>query len=175
MKDLSKEELLAIIAAQQEEIKRKDDEYNRKISKIERDFAELQEKYNKLLKEIKSKLHIIKVNNHNKYYSTKESAFVNENKMDASSPINQAEVNLSKNKGRPKGSKNFASIDLEGLAKETVTLDIANELVKKGYKLTKVGEDVSYLVKVEKEIKVIKVVTPKYIQLYQSLLKRNGK
>ena len=164
MKDLSKEELLAIIAAQQEEIKRKDDEYNRKISKIERDFAELQEKYNKLLKEIKSKLHIIKVNNHNKYYSTKESAFVNENKIDTSSPINEAEVNLSKNKGRPKGSKNFASIDLEGLAKETVTLDIANELIKKGYKLTKVGEDVSYLVKVEKEIKVIKVITPKYIR-----------
>ena len=164
MKDLSKEELLAIIAAQQEEIKRKDDEYNRKISKIERDFAELQEKYNKLLKKIETKLHIIKVNNHNKYYSTKESAFVNENKIDASSPINEAEVNLSKNKGRPKGSKNFASIDLEGLAKETVTLDIANELIKKGYKLTKVGEDVSYLVKVEKEIKVIKVITPKYIR-----------
>ena len=49
MKDLSKEELLAIIAAQQEEIKRKDDEYNRRISKIERDFAELQEKYKNYL------------------------------------------------------------------------------------------------------------------------------
>ena len=164
MKDLSKEELLAIIAAQQEEIKRKDDEYNRRISKIERDFAELQEKYNKLLKKTETKLHIIKVNNHNKYYSTKESSFVKENKLDASSPINEAEVNLSKNKGRPKGSKNFAGIDLEGLAKETVTLDIANELIKKGYKLTKVGEDVSYLIKVEKEIKVVKVITPKYIR-----------
>ena len=84
MKDLSKEELLAIIAAQQEEIKRKDDEYNRRISKIERDFAELQEKYNKLLKKTETKLHIIKVNNHNKYYSTKESSFVKENKLDAS-------------------------------------------------------------------------------------------
>ena len=41
---------------------------------------------------------------------------------------------------------------------------MVNELIKKGYKLTKVGEDVSYLVKVEKEIKVIKVITPKYIR-----------
>ena len=45
-----------------------------------------------------------------------------------------------------------------------MTLDIANELINKGYKLTKVGEDVSYLVKVEKDIKVIKVITPKYIR-----------
>ena len=60
MKDLSKEELLKII-----------EEQNKKISGLERDFAELQEKYNKLLKDIETKLHIIKVQNHNKYYSTK--------------------------------------------------------------------------------------------------------
>lgn len=153
MKDLSKEELLKII-----------EEQNIKISGLERDFADLQEKYNKLLIDIENKLHIIKVQNHNRYYSTKESAFVNENKIDASSPINEVEVNLSKNKGRPKGSKNFANIDLEKLAKETVALDIATELVNKGWKLTKVGEDISYLVKVEKEIKVIKVIAPKYVR-----------
>lgn len=153
MKDLSKEELLKII-----------EEQDKKISGLERDFADLQEKYNKLLKDIENKLHIIKVQNHNKYYSTKESAFIKENKIDCSSPINEVEVNLAKKKGRPLGSKNFANIDLESLAKETVTLDIATELVNKGWKLTKIGEDVSYLVKVEKEIKVIKVIAPKYVR-----------
>ena len=153
MKDLSKEELLKII-----------EEQDKKISGLERDFADLQEKYNKLLKDIENKLHIIKVQNHNKYYSTKESAFIKENKIDCSSPINEVEVNLAKKKGRPLGSKNFANIDLESLAKETVTLDIATELVNKGWKLTKIGEDVSYLVKVEKDIKVIKVIAPKYVR-----------
>ena len=160
MVELSKEELLEIIAKQQEQLSKQDE----KISGLERDFADLQEKYNKLLKKIETKLHIIKVNNHNKYYSTSEKAFKEENKIDESSPINEIEVNLEKKRGRPVGSKNFASIDLASLAKETVTLDIANELINKGYKLTKVGEDVSYLVKVEKDIKVIKVITPKYIR-----------
>ena len=88
MVDLSKEELLEIIAKQQEQLIKQDE----KISGLERDFAELQEKYNKLLKKIETKLHIIKVQNHNKYYSTKESAFVNENKIDSSSPINEVEL-----------------------------------------------------------------------------------
>lgn len=160
MSDLSKEELIKIIEEQNKKLEEQDE----KFSHLERDFFDLQEKYNKLLKQLENKLHVIKVNNHNKYYSTKESAFVNENKIDASSPINEVEVNLEKKKGRPVGSKNFANIDLEGLAKETVTLDIATELVKKGWKLTKVGEDISYLVKIEKDIKVIKVITPKYIR-----------
>jgi len=160
MAELSKEELLEIIAKQQERLSEQDE----KISGLERDFADLQEKYNKLLKEIEAKLHIIKVQNHNRYYSTKESAFIKENKEDISSPINEVEVNLAKRKGRPLGSKNFANIDLESLAKETVTLDIAAELVDKGWKLTKIGEDVSYLVKVEKDIKVVKVIAPKYIR-----------
>lgn len=153
MEELSREELLRII-----------EEQNAKISGLERDFADLQERYNKLLIDIENKLHIIKVQNHNKYYSTKESAFARENEIDASSPINEAEANLSKSKGRPKGSRNFAGIDLERLAKETVTLDIAAELIGKGWKLTRIGEDVSYLVKVEKEIKVIKVIAPKYVR-----------
>lgn len=159
MADLSKEELIKIIEEQNRKLQKQDE----KISGLERDFADLQEKYNKLLKDIESKTHIIKVQNHNKYYSSKEKAFVDENKKDASSPINEIEVNLSK-KGRPVGSKNFASIDLESLVKETVTYDIASELINKGYKLARVGEDVSYLVKVGKEIKVVKVVTPKYIR-----------
>lgn len=153
MKDLSKEVLLKII-----------EERDAKISCLERDFAELQEKYNKLLKDIENKLQVIKVNNHNTYYSKKEKAFIKEHKEDSVSPINEAEVILEKKKGRPQGSKNFASINLEELVKETVTLDIAKELIKDGWKLTKIGEDVSYLVKVEKEIKVIKVITPKYIR-----------
>ena len=73
MSDLSKEELLEIIAKQQEQLNKQDE----KISGLERDFFDLQEKYNKLLKQLENKLHVIKVQNHNKYYSTKESAFVN--------------------------------------------------------------------------------------------------
>ena len=48
MVELSKEELLEIIAKQQEQLSIQDE----KISGLERDFADLQEKYNKLLKEI---------------------------------------------------------------------------------------------------------------------------
>jgi len=179
MNNLSKEELLEIIARQEKELA----EYNKKFqeqeyrfSALERDFADLQEKYNKALKEKEAKLHIIKVNNHNKFYSTKETAFTNEQEADASSPINEVDVNLEKRKGRPLGSKNFANIDLEALAKETITHDIANELLQKGWKLTRIGEDVSYLIKVEKDIKVIKVITPKYVRsdvndekIYQAL------
>lgn len=171
MPELTKEELLRIIAAQQEELKRKEDEYNQKLKKqdekislLERNFADLQEKYNKVLKQLYEKLHVIKVNNHNKFYSTKETAFNLEHKEDKTSPINEVEVNLSKKKGRPTGSKNFSSIDLESMVKETVTLDVANELIKNGWTLTKIGEDVSYLIKVERNIKVIKVLTPKYIR-----------
>ena len=42
MNDLSKEELLEIIAKQQEQLNKQDE----KISHLERDFANLQEKYN---------------------------------------------------------------------------------------------------------------------------------
>lgn len=167
MDNLSREELLKIIAAQQEEIKefkQKFSEQEMKISRLERAYAELQEEHNKLLKRIENKIHIIKVNNHNKYYSTKESSFIKEQQEDSSSPVNEVEVNLAKKKGRPKGSKNFSNIDLESLAKETVTLDIAEDLIKKGWELKRVGEDISYLVKVEKNIKVIKVITPKYVR-----------
>lgn len=141
MSDLSKEELLKIIEEQNRKLKEQD----KKISTLERDFADLQEKFNELLKEKEAKLHIIKVQNHNKYYSTSEKAFVSENKEDASSPVNEVEVNLEKKKGRPLGSKNFASIDLETLAKETVTLDIATDLVKKGWKIARVGGDISLI------------------------------
>ena len=71
MIDLSKEELLKII-----------NEQNKKISNLERDFYDLQEKYNELLKKLENKLHVIKVNNHNKFYSKVEKAFNDENKED---------------------------------------------------------------------------------------------
>lgn len=164
MNDLSKEELLKLLKEQEERFNAEIEKRDHKISNLERDFFELQEKYNKVLKQLNNKLHIIKVNNHNKYYSTVEKAFKDEHKEDKSSPINEVEVNLTKKKGRPVGSKNFAHIDFAKLATEEVTYDIATELIKKGWKLTKVGEDISYLIKVTKDIKVIKVVTPKYIR-----------
>lgn len=160
MNDLSKEELLRIIKDQQEQIEAQ----KKDISCMQRDFAELQEKYNNLLIKFEKKLHIIKVNNHNKYYSTKESAFIKEHEQDSKSPINEVDLKETHKKGRPLGSKNFASLNLEALAKETVTLDIANELINKGWKFTKIGEDTSYLVRVNKNIEVIKVITPKYVR-----------
>ena len=57
MNGLSKEELLEIIAKQQEQLNKQDE----KISGLERDFADLQEKYNNVLKQLETKLHIIKV------------------------------------------------------------------------------------------------------------------
>lgn len=176
MTELTKEELLALLKEQEERFKAEIEKRDNKISLLERNFAELQEKFNKVVKQYEKELHFVKVNNHNKYYSTKEKAFVDENKRDASSPINEVEVNLDKKRGRPVGSKNFASIDLEALANETITLDVATDLINKGWSLSRIGEDVSYLVKVEKEIKVIKVISPKYIRndvkeekIYQSI------
>ena len=176
MTELTKEELLILLKEQEERFKAEIEKRDNKISTLERNFAELQEKFNEVVKKYEKELHFVKVNNHNKYYSTKENAFVDENKQDALSPINEVEVNLAKKRGRPVGSKNFSSIDLEALAKETITLDAASDLINKGWSLTKIGEDVSYLVKVEKEIKVIKVISPKYIRndvkeekIYQSI------
>lgn len=158
----------------QKELKDKDEKY----SKLEQKFAELQEKFNKVLIEKEKKTDIIKINNHNKYVGTKENGEVNE---DNASPINEVEQNLEKEKkkrGRPKGSKNYAKWDLASLASSTIENDIAPELIAKGYKLVKIGEDESYLIRVRKEIEVVKVVTPKYIRsdikedkIYQALSK----
>lgn len=156
----------------QKELKDKD----RKYFELEQKFAELQEKFNKVLKEKEKKTDIIKINNHNKYVGTKENGEPNN---DDASPINEVEQNLDKEKkkrGRPKGSKNYAKWDLASLASATVENDIAPELIAKGYKLVKIGEDESYLIRVKKEIEVIRVVTPKYIRsdvkdnkIYQAL------
>lgn len=144
-----------------------------KYSRLERKFAKLQEKYDKKVGEYEKEKEIVKVYNHNKYVGTKESAdYINEK-----SPVNEVEVNLEKKKkGRPKGSKNYAKWDFEKLATVTVTNDIAQELIDKGYKFAKIGEDVSYLIRVKKEIEVVKVVTPKYVRkdvkdgrIYQAL------
>lgn len=144
-----------------------------KYSRLERKFAKLQEKYNKKLTEAEKEKEIVKVYNHNKYVGIKE----NGDYIDKKSPVNEVEVNLSKKKkGRPIGSKNYAKWDFEKLATTTVNNDIAQELIKKGYKFAKIGEDVSYLIRVKKEIEVVKVVTPKYIRkdvkdgkIYQAL------
>ena len=144
-----------------------------KYSRLERKFAKLQEKFNNEVAKKEKEKEIVKVYNHNKYYGTKEnSAYINEK-----SPVNEVEVNLNKKKkGRPKGSKNYAKWDFEKLATTTVNNDIAQELIQKGYKFAKIGEDISYLIRVRKEIEVVKVITPKYVRkdvkdgrIYQAL------
>jgi transposase len=149
------------IASQGEMLKRQDEQYSR----LEARFFRLQKRFNKLVLEKENKNHVIKVSNHNKYYSKRETALRLENEEDESSPINEAEANLSrKRRGRGKGGKNFAGLDLERLAKEVITYDVIDEYRGKGYSLRRVGEDVSYLIKVEKEIRVIKVIAPKYVR-----------
>ena len=149
---------------------------DRKYSALEKRFAKLQEKLNILVAQAEKKTEIIKINAHNKFVGTKENGVLIEEK----SPVNEVEINLkeSKKRGRPQGSKNYANFDFESLVKATVTNDIADELIKKGYKLVKIGEDISYLIRTRKEIEVVKVITPKYKRIdekdgkiYQALSK----
>ena len=136
-----------------------------KYSALECEFAKLQEEFNKFLIELEKKNQIIRINAHNKFVGTKENGDIIEEK----SPVNEVEVNLSKpkKKGRPQGSKNFDGFDFEKLATVTVTNDIADDLIKKGYKIKRFdkGNDISYLIRVRKEIEVIRVITPKYVRI----------
>ncbi len=164
-----------------EEIKKENAKKERlaalKYSQLEKKFAKVNEKLNKLLFKVEAEKEIIKINAHNKFVGTKENGDLIEEK----SPVNEVEENLNQaKKGRPKGSKNFAGLDFEKLAKITITNDIADELIKKGYKFKKLEgyEDKSYLVRVRKEIEVIRIITPKYVRtdvkdgkIYQALSK----
>ena len=149
-----------------------------KYSVLECEFAKLQEEFNKFLKDLEKKNQIIKINAHNKYVGTKENGDIVEEK----SLVNEVEVNLSKPKkrGRPAGSKNFEGFDFEKLATVTITNDIADDLIKKGYKIQRIKDfdDIYYMVRVRKEIEVVKVITPKYVRIdvrdgkiYQALCK----
>lgn len=172
-------ELIAFLLAQNKELQQKVASFESdigdlrsQIDKLEAKNARIQQKYEKLLKKIEEKNHIIKVANHNKYYTTSEPSFED-------SPINEAEQIASKagkKRGRPLGSRNYGNLDFESLVTEVVTNDIAEELAQKGYELVKIGEDISYLIDIQKELKVIKVVTPKYVRkdekedvIYQAL------
>lgn len=68
-------------------------------AKLEQKFEKLQIKYNKLFKKVEAKTAIIKVINHNKFYTKKESA---------EEPIVFGEADkIVKKKGCKEGSKNF--------------------------------------------------------------------
>lgn len=151
----------------------------KKYDLLEKEFEKLQRELNELVKQVEKKTLITKINAHNKYVGTKENGEIVEDK----SPVNEVEENLSKPKrGRPKGSKNFENLDLDKLATKTITNDIAPELTKKGYKFVRIkeGDDKTFLIRVKKEIEVIRVITPKYKRIdvndgkiYQALSKSN--
>lgn len=129
---------------------------SKKIDKLEIDFAELQEEYNKLLKKFEAKTQIIKLNNHNNFYSKKEST--NEDIL-----LNEAEHEIKK-AGRKTGSKNFDSIDFESLVTNTI-IENPGQLICEdcGSELVKIGEDISYKVnKIPTKIEVTKIIRPLY-------------
>lgn len=172
-------ELIAFLLAKNKELEQKVSSFEENINeltlqidKLEAKNARIQKEYDRLLKIIEEKNHVIKVANHNKFYATREPSF-------EESAINEVEDLIEKEekkRGRPKGSKNYSGLDLESLVNEVITNDIKDELLEKGYELVKIGEDVSYLIDIQKDLKVIKVLTPKYVnkdekdnKIYQAL------
>ena len=153
-------ELERLLQEEKEKHKKELQRAEKKYSDLEKKFAKLQEKLNQLVAQNEKKTEIIKINAHNKFVGTKENGEI----IEDNSPVNEVEVNLkeAKKRGRPQGSKNFANLDLEKLVTKTVTNDIKDELIKKGYKVVGAGEDKTYLIRIKKEIEVIKVITPKY-------------
>lgn len=173
---LSKEELLQYIESLEKSNEILENNINivtKEKNKYEKDFKELQIKYNKLLKKIETKTQIIKLNNHNTFYSKKESS--NEKIL-----LNEAEKTVSK-VGRKQGSKNFASIDFESLVTNTI-IENPETLVCKdcGSDLVKIGEDISYKInKIPTKIEVTKIIRSLYKcpkcegKVYQALCNDN--
>lgn len=120
------------------------------------ELRETRRKLQKALKKLDAKTHIIKLNNHNKFYSSKEN-----NKEPI--VINEAEEQAKKKRGRPKGSKNFEKLDLEALAIKTIVNDSDTICKSCGSTMNKIREDVSYKIEVKPaEYQVIKIITPIY-------------
>lgn len=128
----------------------------KELDEIKGELREVRKKLQKALKKIEAKMHIIKLNNHNKFYSTKE---------DSKEPIiiNEAEQHAKKKVGRPKGSKNFESLNLETMVSKTIINDSVTICEKCGSTMNKIREDVSYKIEVKPaEYQVIKIITPIY-------------
>ena len=140
-------------------IKNKDEIIKKQLEELDATKGELREvrrKLQKALKKIEEKTHIIKLNNHNKFYSTKE---------DSKEPIviNEVEEQSKKKVGRPKGSKNFESLDLESLASKTIVNDSVTICDNCGSTMNKIRDDISYKIEVKPaEYQVIKIITPIY-------------
>ena len=140
-------------------LKVKDDIIKQQSEELDATKGELREamrKLQKALKKIETKTHIIKLNNHNKFYSTKE-----DNKEPV--VINEAEEHAKKKCGRPKGSKNFESLDLESLTSKTIINDSVSICDNCGATMNKIRDDVSYKIEVKPaEYLVTKIITPIY-------------
>ena len=128
---------------------------------LERDFAELQRKFADAVRELERKSMHGKRQAYERFVTTAEPS-----EKAPPSPINEAEsisdAKPRKRRGRPKGSRNYGGWDLASMARETVTNDVAPKLIAEGYEPVRIGEDVSYLIRVRKDVEVVRVVTPKY-------------
>lgn len=156
---LTQEELLEYVKSLEEDNDSLRSDFKRVCkgkNKLEIDFAELQEEYNKLLKKFETKNQIIKLNNHNNFYSKKEST--NEDIL-----LNEAEHEIKK-AGRKTGSEGFDSIDFESLVTNTI-IENPDQLICEdcGSNLVKIGEDILYKVnKIPTKIEVTKIIRPLY-------------
>lgn len=150
LRKLSKEELIEAFLRMQ---KIKDQE----IDKLERKNAKLERKLNEVIKIKEAKNFIIKRENINKYCTKSEAS---KDKI----IIDEADVMKKKHVGRKKGSKNFANLDFESIANETITIDPDKLNCEKcGTRLVKFNEDISYKITiVPRSVKVIKIIRPIY-------------
>lgn len=135
----------------------------KKISSQEKIIAQKIKRISELEDTLSLKVDIIKRLNTERFVS----------KADNIAIRNVANISTKKRKkgssksGRNKGSKTYASLDLENLSKqnESITLDIAEDLLKKNpeLELVKIGEDTTFLIKrIKAHLEVYKVRIPIY-------------
>lgn len=153
---LSKEELIEVVLDMQSKNQKQINKLIKEKDKVERENAKLHKLLDEFVKAKEAKDFIIKRENCNKFYSDSE-------KSVEPVLINEAEDISKKNRGRPKGSKNFANIDFEKLATKTVVQEPEKLVCDCGEKLIKIDEDISYKVKIiPSNIEVTKIVRPLY-------------
>lgn len=175
LSNMTKEELLEYVSSLKKEnasLKQKVTKKDNKIEKlqkeklsIEKDFYKLSIKFNKLLKKYEEKNYLVKLHNHNTFYTKKENKDEPIIIDEAEEVIlNTSESLSSKKRGRPIGSKNFASINWEDHVTETIINEPVSLLCEDcSSSLIKFDEDISYKVKrTPAKIEVIKIITPKY-------------
>jgi transposase len=153
VKTISKQEFMALSDEEKYDLLLKSRDM---IGSLEAKMYEKQRELDEAVGKIESKTFHTKRMNYEKFVGTDEPG--------PGSGINEAEA-LS-HRGRRRGGRNFAGLDLEGLSKLNPTVIVDPESLdcpKCGARMSRIGEDISYRISIEpSKVSVIKYVYGKY-------------